>query len=165
MLKRSFSAKIEAQLQDGLPINDFSRHAFSALGENGIIRSAEAHSCIECTHKYKRTADIITGDDPAAVDVWGQTTCFIVDSYHYINHHTTDYICQKWCNPAPLNGSAPNLVIVENDKQGNPHYKQAFNTQACEQLNAWIGGFQSSVNKMNVENFNWTMHSLLFIHT
>ncbi|TFK38982.1 hypothetical protein BDQ12DRAFT_698368 [Crucibulum laeve] len=70
-----------------------------------------------------------------------------------------------WCNPAPLNGSAPNLVIVENDKQGNPHYKQAFNTQACEQLNAWIGGFQSSVNKMNVENFNWTMHSLLFIHT
>ncbi|TFK31046.1 hypothetical protein BDQ12DRAFT_701665 [Crucibulum laeve] len=82
-----------------------------------------------------------------AWDVWGQTTRFIVDSYHYINHCTTDYICRKWCNPAPLNGSAPNLVI------------------ACEQLNAWIGGFQSSVNKMNVENFNWTMHSLLFIHT
>ncbi|TFK31084.1 hypothetical protein BDQ12DRAFT_701659 [Crucibulum laeve] len=91
-----------------------------------------------------------------AWDVWGQTTHFIVDSYHYINHCTADYICCKW---------SPNLVIVENDKQGNPHYKQAFNTQACEQLNAWIGGFQSSVNKMNVENFNWTMHSLLFIHT
>ncbi|TFK32969.1 hypothetical protein BDQ12DRAFT_700970 [Crucibulum laeve] len=79
-----------------------------------------------------------------AWDVWGQTTRFVVDSYHYINHHTTDYICHKWCNPASLN---------------------AFNTHACEQLNAWIGGFQSSVNKMNVENFNWTMHSLLFIHT
>ncbi|TFK31249.1 hypothetical protein BDQ12DRAFT_619204, partial [Crucibulum laeve] len=70
----------------------------------------------------------------------------------------------KWCNSAPLNGSAPNLAIVENDKPGNPHYKQAFNTQACEQLKAWIEGFQSSVNKMNVENFNWTMLSLLFIH-
>ncbi|TFK32529.1 hypothetical protein BDQ12DRAFT_616904, partial [Crucibulum laeve] len=36
--------------------------------------------------------------------------------------------------------------------------------QACEQSNAWIGDFQSSVNKMNVQNFNWTMYSLLFIH-
>ncbi|TFK35632.1 hypothetical protein BDQ12DRAFT_725922 [Crucibulum laeve] len=44
-------------------------------------------------------------------------------------------------SPAPFNGSAPNLVIVENDKQGNPDYKQAFNTQACEQLNAWIGEY------------------------
>ncbi|TFK39238.1 hypothetical protein BDQ12DRAFT_698258 [Crucibulum laeve] len=107
--------------------------------------------CAPCACLLLRTAV-----QHGAWDVWGQTTCFIVDSYHYINHCTTDYICQKWYNPAPLNGSAPNL-------QGNPHYKQAFNTQvryifACEQLNAWIGGFQSS-------NFNWTMHSLLFIHT
>ena len=61
--------------------------------------------------------------------MWKETTCFIVDSYHYINHQTTDYLCRKWCNPAPLNGSAPNLVIVENDRQGQPHYKRAFNTQ------------------------------------
>jgi hypothetical protein len=40
-----------------------------------------------------------------------------------------DYLCRKWCNPAPLNGSAPNLVVVENDAHGNPHYKCAFNTQ------------------------------------
>lgn len=60
---------------------------------------------------------------------WKNTSHFIVDSYHYINHRTTDYLCQKWCNPAPLNGSAPNLVIVENDRQGQPHYKRAFNTQ------------------------------------
>ncbi|KAF8992085.1 hypothetical protein BDQ17DRAFT_1392896 [Cyathus striatus] len=41
----------------------------------------------------------------------------------------TDYICCKWCNPAPLNGSAPNLVVVEHDVNGVPHYKCAFNTQ------------------------------------
>jgi hypothetical protein len=64
-----------------------------------------------------------------------------------------------------LNGSAPNLVIVENNARGNPHYKCAFNTQACEQLNAWIGGFQSILNKMTVNNFNWTLHALLFLHT
>ncbi|TFK31439.1 hypothetical protein BDQ12DRAFT_618892, partial [Crucibulum laeve] len=68
----------------------------------------------------------------------------------------------KWCNPAPLNGSVPNLAIVENDKPGNPHYKQAFNTQV---RHIFVASFQSSVSKMNIENFNWTMHLLLFIHT
>src|SRR6266436_1127366 len=53
---------------------------------------------------------------PAGVDkesirspqgLWKKTTWFIVDSHHYINNHpTTDYICCKWCNPAPLIGSA-----------------------------------------------------------
>ena len=62
-------------------------------------------------------------------DAWKKTTRFVVDSYHYINHRTTDYLCRKYCNPAPLNGSAPNLVVVENDKFGRPHYKRAFNTQ------------------------------------
>jgi hypothetical protein len=52
-----------------------------------------------------------------------------VDAYHYINHRTTDYLCRKWCNPAPLNGSAPNLVTVAYDANGQPHYKRAFNTQ------------------------------------
>jgi hypothetical protein len=61
--------------------------------------------------------------------VWKETSHFIVDSYHYINHRTSDYLCHKWCNPAPLNGSAPNLVIVKNDANDNPHYKHAFNTQ------------------------------------
>jgi CxC5 like cysteine cluster associated with KDZ transposases/CxC6 like cysteine cluster associated with KDZ transposases len=62
-------------------------------------------------------------------NIWQNTTRFIVDSYHYINHRTTDYLCRKYCNPAPLNGSAPNLVVVENDKTGQPHFKRAFNTQ------------------------------------
>ncbi|KAF9492242.1 hypothetical protein BDN71DRAFT_1509604 [Pleurotus eryngii] len=70
-----------------------------------------------------------------------------------------------WCNPAPLNRDAPNLVVVANDKQGNPYYKRAFNTQACEQLNAWIGGFQTVLDQMTVSNFDFTMHVLLFIHT
>lgn len=62
-------------------------------------------------------------------ETWKKTTRFIVDSYHYINHRVEDYLCRKWCNPAPLNGSAPNLVIVETDGHGVPHYKRAFNTQ------------------------------------
>ena len=60
---------------------------------------------------------------------WKNTTRFIVDSYHYINHRATDYMCRKWCNPAPLNGSNPNLVSVEQGLDGVAHYKRAFNTQ------------------------------------
>ncbi|KAF8224890.1 hypothetical protein L208DRAFT_1308567 [Tricholoma matsutake] len=89
----------------------------------------------------------------------------IVDSYHYINHSTTDYLCRKWCNPAPTDGSAPNLVIVECDADGTPHYKHAFNTQACEQLNAWLGGFDSILRRMTVGNFNWFLHTMLSYHS
>ncbi len=38
-------------------------------------------------------------------------------------------------------------------------------SQACEQLNAWIGGFQSMLNKMTTNNFDWCLHALLFLHT
>jgi len=61
--------------------------------------------------------------------IWKKSSRFIVDSYHYINHRTTDYLCRKWCNPAPLNGSAPNLVVIATDAQGHQYYKRAFNTQ------------------------------------
>ena len=63
---------------------------------------------------------------------WSKTTRFIVDAYHYINHHVVDWLCRKYCNPAPLDGSAPNLVIEAETKEGKKYLKQAFNTQACE---------------------------------
>ena len=66
--------------------------------------------------------------------IWKKSTRFIVDAYHYINHRTTDYLCRKWCNPAPLNGSAPNLVVVDTDAEGNQYYKRAFNTQVLYSL-------------------------------
>jgi len=40
------------------------------------------------------------------------------------------WACKKWCNPAPADGSAPNLVIEGKDKQGKPCFRRAFNTQA-----------------------------------
>jgi hypothetical protein len=98
-------------------------------------------------------------------DMWRKTTRFIVDSYHYINHSTADFLCRKWCNPAPMDGSAPNLVIVERDADGIPHFKRAFNTQACEQLNAWLGGFDTILRRMTVGNFNWFLHAMLSHHS
>ena len=39
------------------------------------------------------------------------------------------------------------------------------NKQACEQLNAWMGGYESMLKKMTPGNFNWFLHSMLFYHT
>ncbi|KAF8995016.1 hypothetical protein BDQ17DRAFT_1212775, partial [Cyathus striatus] len=135
-------------------INIFLDHVYPTL------ESHPSYVCIDKACIVLKNA-VLNG----AWRIWSLTTRFIVDSYHYINHRTTDYTCHKWCNPAPLNGSAPNLVVVENDIHGRPHYKRAFNTQACEQLNAWLGGYQNMLNRITVINFNWTIHALLFIHT
>jgi hypothetical protein len=96
---------------------------------------------------------------------WKNTTRFIVDSYHYINHSATDELCRSWCNPAPINGTAPNLVIAERNARGELYYKRAFNTQACEQLNAWLGGFEQILKRMTSGNFNWFLHVMLFYHS
>ena len=60
---------------------------------------------------------------------WKLTTHFIVDSYHYNNHKATDALCAKYCNPVPLDGSAPNLVQFSRDKHGVLQMQRAFNTQ------------------------------------
>ncbi|KAH6874116.1 hypothetical protein BKA70DRAFT_1449697 [Coprinopsis sp. MPI-PUGE-AT-0042] len=96
---------------------------------------------------------------------WISTTQFIVDSYHHWNHSKTDELCQKWCSPAPDDGSAPNLVIKVKDNQGKEVAKCAFNTQICKQLNAWLAGYDSILKRMTVPNFKWFLHSMLFLQT
>ncbi|KAF9554025.1 hypothetical protein CPC08DRAFT_737793 [Agrocybe pediades] len=98
-------------------------------------------------------------------NVWEKTTQFIVDSYHYTNHSNEDFLCQKYCNPAPRDGSAPNLVIAVPNADGQIVYQRAYNTQACEQLNAWLGGFESILKRMTPGNFNWFLHAMLTYHT
>ena len=64
---------------------------------------------------------------------WKETCRIIVDAFHYANHRVGDYICRKFCNPAPLDGSAPNLVIEAETENGVKYLKRAFNTQVNEQ--------------------------------
>ena len=37
--------------------------------------------------------------------------------------------------------------------------------QACEQFNAWLGGFESILKHMVPGNFDWFLHTMLFYHT
>jgi hypothetical protein len=32
-------------------------------------------------------------------------------------------------------------------------------------LNAWLGGYQNMLKRMTVGNFNWFLHTMLFLHT
>jgi hypothetical protein len=62
-------------------------------------------------------------------DEWSETTRIIVDSYHYQTHRKSDILCRQWCDPAPTDGSAPNLVIPAIASDGSTYQKRAFNTQ------------------------------------
>jgi hypothetical protein len=50
-----------------LQIDEVTKEASNILGENGLIRAANQHSCTQCTQKYKATSDINISADPAAV--------------------------------------------------------------------------------------------------
>jgi hypothetical protein len=130
---------------------------------NQVYPSMESHPDYICIDKACRLLKHIVAQ--GQWNTWSQTTRFIVDSYHYQNHRKTDTLCRTWCNPAPTDGSAPNLVITATASDGTTYQKCAFNTQACEQLNAWLGGFESILKRMTPPNFNWFIHIMLFYHT
>ncbi|KAJ6610960.1 hypothetical protein B0H10DRAFT_2165952 [Mycena sp. CBHHK59/15] len=99
-----------------------------------------------------------------ATDSWVSTTKFVVHAWHYIGHRATDILCRLWCNPAPVNGAQPNLVLVEEDKNGAQHQTRAFNTEAVEQLNSWLTGFEPQLRQMSEVNYDFFIHILMMIY-
>ncbi|KAJ7848261.1 hypothetical protein B0H14DRAFT_3673455 [Mycena olivaceomarginata] len=95
---------------------------------------------------------------------WIRTTKFIVDAWHYIDHRATDVLCRLWCNPAPTNGSQPDLVLVDVDENGCTHTTRAFNTETAEQLNAWLNGFEAQLRQMSATNYDFCVHVLMFLY-
>ena len=66
-----------------------------------------------------------------------------------------------WCNPTPMDGSNPNLVQEVEDNSGTIRMQRMFNTQASEQLNAWLAGFAQILKCMTASNFMWFLHVCL----
>ncbi|KAJ7679827.1 hypothetical protein B0H17DRAFT_1138965 [Mycena rosella] len=97
-------------------------------------------------------------------DSWLATTKLIVEAWHYIGHRATDILCRLWCNPAPANGSQPDLVLVEEDANGVVHQTRAFNTETAEQLNSWLSGFESKLRQMSDVNYDFFVHALMMIY-
>lgn len=109
----------------------------------------------------KLLAHIVTQDPHST---WLDTTRFLVDSWHYINHKATDELCRTWCNPAPPDGSQPDLVITKTDREGNTHTIRAYNTETAEQLNSWLSGFEAAMRQMTDWNFDFFMHVLMYLY-
>ncbi|KAK6992122.1 hypothetical protein R3P38DRAFT_2571001, partial [Favolaschia claudopus] len=95
---------------------------------------------------------------------WLTSTKFIVDAWHYITHRATDLLCRFWCNPAPLNGSQPDLIIVEQDANGNHHPTRAYNTETAEQLNSWLSGFEPQLRQMSDVNYDFFIHAVMMLY-
>ncbi|KAJ7076875.1 hypothetical protein B0H15DRAFT_925077 [Mycena belliarum] len=114
---------------------------------------------------YDKACDLlrhVVTQDPS--DLWIKTTKFVVDAWHYIGHQATDILCRTRCNPAPTNGSQPDLVLTETDDHGVVHQTRAFNTETAEQLNSWLDGFDSQLRQMTDVNFDFFVHVLMLIY-
>ncbi|KAJ6493912.1 hypothetical protein C8R47DRAFT_1267246 [Mycena vitilis] len=97
-------------------------------------------------------------------DSWIASTKFIVDAWHYIGHRATDILCRTRCNPAPSDGSQPDLVITQVDDNGVAHQARAFNTETAEQLNSWISGYESQLRQMTDVNYDFYIHVLMMMY-
>jgi hypothetical protein len=73
-------------------------------------------------------------------------------------------LCRLWCNPAPTNGSQPDLVLVDVDDNGRTHTTRAFNTETAEQLNAWLNGFEAQLRQMSATNYDFCVHVLMLLY-
>jgi hypothetical protein len=110
-------------------------------------------------------------------DFWLGTTRFIVDVFHYISHSDDDTLCREWCNPAPMDGSQPDLVVaVSRSETANsemdgltnaterPVLTRAFNTETAEQFNSWLDKFEAQMKQMTDVHFDFFLHSLMLIY-
>ncbi|EFI27759.1 hypothetical protein CC1G_14682 [Coprinopsis cinerea okayama7 len=95
---------------------------------------------------------------------WLTTTKFIVDAWHYIGHRATDALCRLWCNPAPLDGSQPDLILIQEDDQGQMHATRAFNTETAEQLNSWLNRYEPQLRQMSDVTFDFFVHVLMLLY-
>ncbi|KIJ92837.1 hypothetical protein K443DRAFT_64210, partial [Laccaria amethystina LaAM-08-1] len=41
---------------------------------------------------------------------------------------------------------------------------EVFNSQVCEQLNAWLAGYESILKQMTSKIFNWFIHTMIVYH-
>ena len=72
--------------------------------------------------------------------------------------------CFKLLNKHSSWNLQPNLVRETIDEDGNLIQWRALNTQVCEQLNAWLAGYESILKRMTSQNFNWFIHAMLVCH-
>ena len=89
----------------------------------------------------------------ALIDMVGDThfdDCALpVDVFHMKSKHKeSDDDCNRKCNPTLF----PDLMVGD---------KWRFNSSAAETTNTWFGGFQSMVQEMRVERYNFFLNEMI----
>ncbi|KAF9045648.1 hypothetical protein BDZ89DRAFT_942555 [Hymenopellis radicata] len=80
-------------------------------------------------------------------------TAHFYDLFHgAFCHKEGDTFCNDHCNPTNF----PDVL----DDQG----RIIFNTSACEQANAWFGGFVTIVREMSLSHFGFFLDEMIMIH-
>lgn len=95
---------------------------------------------------------------------WIETTRFVVNPWHYIGHRADDALCRTLCNPAPADGSQPDLVIDRVDANGTVHRTRAFNLETAEQFNSWLDRYKSLLEQMSATSHDFVVHVLFFLY-
>ncbi|KAJ7829366.1 hypothetical protein B0H14DRAFT_3088112 [Mycena olivaceomarginata] len=71
---------------------------------------------------------------------WVHGPKLIVDTWHYIGHQASDVLCRIWCNPAPANGSQPDLISVK------------------------LNGYEAQLQQMSDVNYDFSVHVLMMLY-
>lgn len=70
------------------------------------------------------------------------------------------------CNPAPKDGSQPDLVTLDElPDGGGARLVRQSNTETAEQLNSWLKGFRTALGKMTDYNHDFFLYCILFLYS
>ncbi|KZV97169.1 hypothetical protein EXIGLDRAFT_608346, partial [Exidia glandulosa HHB12029] len=95
---------------------------------------------------------------------WITATRFIVNPWHYIGHRADDDLCRTLCNPAPADGSQPDLVLDRPGPNGTVLRTRAFNMETAEQFNSWLDRYKSLLEQMSATSYSFVVHTLFFLY-
>ncbi|GEM07740.1 hypothetical protein Rt10032_c04g1757 [Rhodotorula toruloides] len=140
------------------------------------MSSTTARSPFPSYIAYDRSCDVLrallrqpssSGNSP--LPPFLHTSRLIVTAFHKQSHPRGDAFCDEFCDPTPLDGRAPDLVVpykpIGKSKKRAPQlrtFERAFNTSAAEQLNSTLSRFASLLSTLKAENFTFLVHVLLW---
>ncbi|BGP32647.1 hypothetical protein JCM10296v2_004428 [Rhodotorula toruloides] len=138
------------------------------------VASPSTRSTFPSYIAYDRSCDVLrsllrepaSGDSP--LPPFLRTSRLVVTAFHKQSHPHGDAFCDEFCDPTPLDGRAPDLVVpykpVGGSSKRGPQlrtFERAFNTSAAEQLNSTLSRFTPLLSTLKAENFTFLVHVLL----
>ncbi len=119
------------ELNENLPIDEVTKAAFTALGQDGVIYAANGHTCAECTQSYRPSAN--ENSDNMDIDQ-ADVTMHIVDGIVMGPTHCAFQTCESDL----LNARGGSFCAIHEREYGSKcriigcHKDKVYLTQACQ---------------------------------